>query len=228
MTYTWLKGRSRMESRVPLANGPASRFSGERESESKAARPRISVPYQVSEAVPSSAHWSFRAIPLFPIQPKLEIGPSDDPLEREADAIAERNSYSTQLCLTGSARWRYTSAHKKGGLKILSIRTINEPGDEYEREADRAAARVMPGAGEPLAGRWKAIEDFHRYHPDSPYRGVQVKYLFPTWGDAMNPNCATRAGFTHLLGDAKSSPAVGKRIEERVKRENPGFFRRCE
>jgi hypothetical protein len=70
--------------------------------------------------------------------------------------------------------------------------------------------------------------DFHRYHPDSPYRGVQVKYLFPTWGDAMNPNCATRAGFTHLLGDAKSSPAVGKRIEERVKREDPGFFRRCE
>src|SRR5215468_9070978 len=33
-----------------------------------------------------------------------------------------RNSYSTQLRLTGSARWRYTSAHKKGGLKILSIK----------------------------------------------------------------------------------------------------------
>jgi hypothetical protein len=73
-----------------------------------------------------------------------------------------------------------------------------------------------------------ACIDFHRYHPDSPYRGVQVKYLFPTWGDAMNPNCATRAGFTHLLGDAKSSPAVGKRIEERVKREDPGYLRHCE
>src|SRR5262249_690911 len=36
-----------------------------------------------------------------------------------------RNSYSTQLCLTGSARWRYTSAHKKGGLKILSIEIIH-------------------------------------------------------------------------------------------------------
>jgi hypothetical protein len=28
---------------------------------------------------------------------------------------ARRNSYSTQLCLTGSARWRYISAQKKGG-----------------------------------------------------------------------------------------------------------------
>src|SRR5262249_7490651 len=32
-----------------------------------------------------------------------------------------RNSYSTQLRLTGSARWRYISAQKKGGLKFLSI-----------------------------------------------------------------------------------------------------------
>ena len=32
-------------------------------------------------------------------------------------AIQDRNSYSTQLRLTGSARWRYFSAQKKGGLK---------------------------------------------------------------------------------------------------------------
>src|SRR5215831_13748439 len=36
-------------------------------------------------------------------------------------AIQDRNSYSTQLRLTGSARWRYFSAQKKGGLKILSM-----------------------------------------------------------------------------------------------------------
>jgi hypothetical protein len=72
-----------------------------------------------------------------------------------------------------------------------------------------------------------ACVDFHRYHPNSPYRGVRVKYLFPTWGDAMNPNCASRVGFTHLLGDAKSSPAVGRRLEERMKRDDPAYFWRC-
>jgi len=73
-----------------------------------------------------------------------------------------------------------------------------------------------------------ACLDFHRHHPDSPYRGVRVKYLFPSWSDAANPNCATRAGFTHLLGDSKAIPAVGKRLEERVKRDDPGYFRHCE
>jgi len=73
-----------------------------------------------------------------------------------------------------------------------------------------------------------ACVDFHRHHPDSPYRGVRVKYLFPSWEQAMNPNVATRAGFTHLLGAAKASPAVGKRLEERVKRDDPGLFHQCE
>jgi hypothetical protein len=73
-----------------------------------------------------------------------------------------------------------------------------------------------------------ACVDFHRYRPDSPYRGVRVKYLFPSWDEAMNPNCATRAGFTHLLGDAKFSPVVGRRLEERVKRDDPGYFHHCE
>jgi hypothetical protein len=73
-----------------------------------------------------------------------------------------------------------------------------------------------------------ACVDFHRHHPESPYRGVHFKYLFPSWEEASNPNSATRAGYTHLQFIAKANPAVGRRIEERVKREDPGFFRQCE
>lgn len=73
-----------------------------------------------------------------------------------------------------------------------------------------------------------ACADFHRFHPTSPYRGVTVRHLFPSQSDAFNPGCAARAGYTHLLGESKLSPGVGKRMEERVKRDDPSYFRRCE
>jgi hypothetical protein len=73
-----------------------------------------------------------------------------------------------------------------------------------------------------------ACVDFHRHHPESPYRGVHLKYLFPSWEDASNPNIATRVGYTHLQFIAKANPAVGKRIEERMRRDDPGFLRHCE
>ncbi len=73
-----------------------------------------------------------------------------------------------------------------------------------------------------------ACADFHRFHPDSPYRGVHLKYLFPSWSDACNPNSTARAGYTHLQFMAKSNPVVARRLEERVKREDYNFFRHCE
>jgi hypothetical protein len=73
-----------------------------------------------------------------------------------------------------------------------------------------------------------ACVDFHRHHPESPFRGVHLKYLFPSWEVASNPNSATSAGYTHLQFVAKANSAVGRRIEERVKRDDPGFFRHCE
>jgi hypothetical protein len=42
-------------------------------------------------------------------------------LTRNPRTPTKPHSYSTQLRLTGSARWRYFSAQKKGGLKILSM-----------------------------------------------------------------------------------------------------------
>jgi hypothetical protein len=69
---------------------------------------------------------------------------------------------------------------------------------------------------------------FHRFHPTSRYRGVQIKHLFSSWDEASNANQAARMGYTHLMGGAKSVPAVGRRLEERVRRDDPAYFRRCE
>jgi hypothetical protein len=71
-------------------------------------------------------------------------------------------------------------------------------------------------------------DETHRHRPDSPFRGVRVKYVFPSWDAAYNPNYTAKAGFTHLLGDAKSKPAVGKRLEQRIKRDDPAYLHHCE
>jgi hypothetical protein len=73
-----------------------------------------------------------------------------------------------------------------------------------------------------------ACVEYHRFHPTSPYRDVRVKHLFRSWDDAYNPQHAARAGFTHLLGDGKSSPAVARRLVDRMRREDPGYLARCE
>jgi hypothetical protein len=73
-----------------------------------------------------------------------------------------------------------------------------------------------------------ACADFHRIHPDSPFRGVAVRYLFSSWDEAADPDSSARAGFTHLLGDSKSHGTVARRIEERMRREDVDFYRRSE
>lgn|ERR1035437_3062114 len=73
-----------------------------------------------------------------------------------------------------------------------------------------------------------ACVDFHRYHPRSPYRGVEVKHLFQSWEQAYDGNEAARLGFTHLIAGAKTSPVIARRLEERVRREDPAYVRVCE
>jgi hypothetical protein len=73
-----------------------------------------------------------------------------------------------------------------------------------------------------------ACVEYHRFHPSSPYRGVRIAHLFRSWDEAFDAARAARAGFTHLIGGAKSSPAVARRLEARLQREDPGFQRRCE
>ena len=73
-----------------------------------------------------------------------------------------------------------------------------------------------------------ACIDYHRCHPSSPYRGLSVSHLFSSLGEAYDPNRAARLGHTHLLGITKSHPGVARRLEERVRRDDPTYFRRCE
>jgi len=73
-----------------------------------------------------------------------------------------------------------------------------------------------------------ACLEYHRIDPCSSYRGVAVRYLFPSWSEAHNPHASARAGYTHLLGDAKSHPAVVARLEQRVAQMDPVFVRHCE
>ena len=73
-----------------------------------------------------------------------------------------------------------------------------------------------------------ACVDYHASQATSPYRGVRARYVFPSWGHAYDPKRAARVGFTHLIGGAKSHPSVGHRLEDRVRREDPAYFRRCE
>lgn len=72
-----------------------------------------------------------------------------------------------------------------------------------------------------------ACLDYHRFAPDSPWSGVYARYLFPSLDAAFHPERAGRAGFTHLLGDAKQNAFVARRLEERVRREDPDLFRQC-
>ena len=73
-----------------------------------------------------------------------------------------------------------------------------------------------------------ACAEFHASQRASPYAGVRIAHLFPAWNAAFTPIQAAQAGFTHLIAGAKSHPAVGRRLEERVSRDDPGYFRRCQ
>src|SRR5260370_13096925 len=70
-----------------------------------------------------------------------------------------------------------------------------------------------------------ACIDYHRFHPDSPHRGISIKYLFSSFEQGFDPNEAARAGFTHLLGGSKSHSPIAKRLEARTPRHDPPYYR---
>jgi hypothetical protein len=73
-----------------------------------------------------------------------------------------------------------------------------------------------------------ACVDFHRISPQSPYRGINIRYLFPSYGDALNQEAAAQVGYTHLLGGVKSHPSVSARLERRIADLDPHFHRHCQ
>lgn len=105
-----------------------------------------------------------------------------------------------------------------------ALRVIEEP-------RNRAGWSGVPDKGEfnTLIEQYHlaACVDYHRERPDSPYRGIEIRYLFDSFTDAFDPNVAAQRGFTHLLAGAKQSAAVADRLERRVARDYPDQYARC-
>ena len=72
-----------------------------------------------------------------------------------------------------------------------------------------------------------ACVDFHSTNNTSAFNSVQMSYLFDSLRQAYNPESATRAGFTHLIANAKKSQIIATRLEDRVKQDYPEHFQRC-
>jgi hypothetical protein len=73
-----------------------------------------------------------------------------------------------------------------------------------------------------------ACVDYHTINPRSVFRGVEIRYLFPSWERANDMRASSEAGFSHLLGpSAKLDPDVTTRLERRVERLDPTLARRC-
>ena len=72
-----------------------------------------------------------------------------------------------------------------------------------------------------------ACVDYHRNRPDSPYRDLEIRYLFDSFEQAFDPKHAAAVGLTHLLAGAKQNRTFATRIEERVARDCPEAYGRC-
>lgn len=55
----------------------------------------------------------------------------------------------------------------------------------------------------------------------------RIEYLFPSSAHAFDPDEAERAGYTHLIGDAKADAAIAARLEARVRMDHPALYERC-
>lgn len=72
-----------------------------------------------------------------------------------------------------------------------------------------------------------ACLDYHRHRARSRFGAIEVKYLFESTDDAFDEEQACRAGYTHLIGGAKSNRLLAARLEARVRRDYPELYRRC-
>jgi hypothetical protein len=72
-----------------------------------------------------------------------------------------------------------------------------------------------------------ACIEYHAATPTSPFTDVRLAYLFNSFTEAFNPDCAARVGYTHLIGDAKRNAAIADRLESRVWRDYPAQYEHC-
>jgi hypothetical protein len=68
--------------------------------------------------------------------------------------------------------------------------------------------------------------EYHRHKQGSPFEDVEIRYLFESAEHAFDGEHAARAGFTHLIGDAKCDAALTDRLERRVQQQYPETYER--
>jgi len=96
---------------------------------------------------------------------------------------------------------------------------------------NRAALRLLSGK----IGHTILIEqyllsaclEYHRQRSRSPYRGIQIRYVFDRIEDAYHPENAATVGFTHLAAGAKRNARVCRDLEQRVRQDLPEYYDRC-
>ena len=72
-----------------------------------------------------------------------------------------------------------------------------------------------------------ACLEYHQHNQPSPHTGLEAAYLFPSSADAFDPESATKAGYTHLIGDAKNNRYIADSLESRVQCDYPDYYERC-
>ena len=72
-----------------------------------------------------------------------------------------------------------------------------------------------------------ACVEYHRGRTGSPFRDIDIGYLFPDLMTAYRPEAARDAGFTHLAAGAKRNPIACRHLEARVRAELPAYYARC-
>jgi hypothetical protein len=68
---------------------------------------------------------------------------------------------------------------------------------------------------------------FHRAQPASPFRDVEMRYVFEPGDAPWTRDNVVRTGFTHLASDAKRNPRAMRDLAARVRRDLPEYYARC-
>ncbi|MGB6686559.1 MAG: DUF6734 family protein [Terracidiphilus sp.] len=142
------------------------------------------------------------------------------PAEWEWACSLETNSFREESCgIVGGNRFDFLRHYADTAIGMITDPAHAAPWSELPHK---------DGFNQLMEQFWlAACVDYHRHHPQSPFRGITIRYLFPTLDAAFNPQAAAQAGFTHLLGDTKSHPEVITRLERRVAEIDPAFLRHC-
>lgn len=131
--------------------------------------------------------------------------------------------------LTSGAQQKGINCGVFGGQRLdfiqyyadLAIRTIDHPPNEMCAALDAKVRHTVSLEQYVLS----ACVEFHRANAGSGYEGVEIEYLFESLSDAYHRG--DDVGFTHLLGDLKSSADAAERIERKVRHLYPRQYERC-